>query len=133
MLWVIAFIVVYWVAPALYTAATLKIEGCEYCCMVRPWHAHFVGNIDPDEDCDGWAGIGFSVTERDLNDEELGETLAHEHRHVMHAYVGGIIYDLLYEYSDTFSKLAEWDCERAEHHPLQCKNRLQLKQSRKHK
>ena len=125
-----AFTFIYWVYPLIVQVSrdiifNHRTQHVRYCCMVRPWHVHLVGNIkyiDEGFITKGLSGVIFSVTDRNLSEEELGKTLAHENRHIRHSLFGGIIYSMLCSSSKRFHDWAERDCERAESNPLRCKS-----------
>jgi len=124
--YLVMFAWVYWgilLSHQLMTA--IYVQRAEYCCMIRPWHVHMVGDIrhlelNQSKGVDGWSGVMFSVTDRNLSEEELGRTLAHENRHIAHALLGGAFYAILYSKSDRFHSWAESDCRQAEVKPLRC-------------
>lgn len=99
-----------------YLIHAILFHRARYCCMVRPWHLHLVGDLP--YDTDGYALFGFSVTDRGVYEEDLGELLAHENRHIIHSYIGGILYSILYSISNRFREWAECNCDKAALNPL---------------
>jgi len=121
----VTFVLVYWVLGFIILLLKAYQDGARYCCMVRPWHMHLTDDLseeDGSRKISGYAGMGFSVTHCDLDDYELSLTLAHENRHVIHFYIGGITYGVLYGISERFRCWAENNCRQAERKPLYCRN-----------
>ena len=128
----LAFVLLYW--GLLFVGHVYALIQCKarYCCTMRPWHLHFVADLrnadipDNPGNIAGWAGLMFSVTEENLDAEELGRTIAHENRHIFQLVFGGLIFAGLYHESSRFREWAERSCECAEQRPIMCRTRKRL-------